>query len=501
MFSLFRGGIGNTDGRERIQLCELVKLNKNHPQKNNIDEIRTLRREGNLLWKEKKRTLMNITPACLVHERSLKGNNFYNNFIIDSGYIYIDFDFSDIENVESHKTRFINRYGDIIAYCAISSSKGGLSVLIRHNSRINTPEQYTSVWNFMANEVFKDFTADESTKDLGRAMYVSYDPDVYVNYENIFDLKNVHVTPYVLIGEGNIHSEEERRGKKKKISNTNTSNTKVTNESIDELCIPNFTHGIRYKTPTVCRNPIIDIEKREYIELFFNKNIKDTKKHKTYKKLILAFLRLNPTASKDDLLLYMTNLNNRQEQCMGIRRLKELINYNWNLFHSTDFQYDVKYKGIHINPDSGLTRYQRNCISNKVNGQKKQNESIIKIKEAKEQLATEHKKVNIANVIKLTKLSRGTVTKYFNSEEKNMSELEREINEGEVIYPYVPEETDKPKRKRKKKSNTTGNHEKLKPVSSSDSILPPSDMSYLSYCAPIAMMGLDLTKVVRKNIA
>ncbi len=457
MFSYFKNGIFDTKGASKMQLCQLVQLNKINPQIELINKVRALRREGNKKECQKeKRGLSNITPACIVRERSIKGLNFSKNFIVDSGFVYIDFDFEDIKNVLEHKSRFIEKYGHIIAYCAVSSSMGGFSVLVRHAINIISPEHYTDIWNYLTSNVFSDFVADEMSKDFGRAMYISYDPDVYVNYENIVDLSHVHVTPYVFIEQLNTHSKSKGIEIQKKKRNENTSISKVTDESIVELHIPHYTYGIRYKTETVCNNPIIDIEKREYIELYFNKNIKDTKKHKTYKKLILAFLRLNPIATKDDLVLYMTNLNKTQEHSMGSRRLMELINYNWNLFHSPDFEYDLKYKGIHINPDSDLSRHQRNCISNKVNGKLKQNDSISKIQEAKEQLASENKKVNIANVIKVTQLSRGTVTKLFNAELNDISELSRQINEGEVIYPYVPDETDTPKRKRRKKDSPQG---------------------------------------------
>ena len=91
---------GSSEIEENIDFSKLVRLIRNHPNKDIVFESTTLRKEGrdvecrNL----KKSKLPWLTPNCIVKKRLLDNEiNFNQNFIQSSGYIYYDVDdFSDI---------------------------------------------------------------------------------------------------------------------------------------------------------------------------------------------------------------------------------------------------------------------------------------------------------------------------------------------------------------------------------------------------------------------
>jgi hypothetical protein len=451
MFSFFEDGITQTIPSQSIQLQRLVQKTLNNPQIELINEIRALRRAGNNNFKIKKRDLANITPGCIVKERSLLGENFSLNFLCSTGYVFIDFDFEDIENVNERKKSFIEKYGELIAFCCVSASTGGLSVMVRVDASIESAEQYTAIWIHLTSNVFTEFIADKSTKDIGRAMYISSDPDVYVNYESIVDLKSVQLNPYG--GEGISKNKKEKKTdrstvRKEKKHQECTSNLLNSDNDYSSLEKKN---NIIYRTPIVVKNPIVEIEEREYVEIFFSKEIPDGMKHKTYINIIYKLLRLNPGISKDDLRYEMYSINNRQKSQMTTRRLNELIEYYFSEYHSPGFVFDVSTKNIHFHKDCGLTLHQKRCVSSEINARIRMNRSIRAIQEARALLESLGENVSKMNVAKYSNLSRSTVHKYFNMDEVDLKDVERHFNEKEIAYPSHPDPERKGRTSRKKR--------------------------------------------------
>lgn len=197
MFSIFKNGINKIYAEKQpIILSDLAKLIRSNPAAPTINQIRQMRKNGDQTYKELKRDLAYITPNCVIKKRSLKdGSEYDTNFLNFSGYIYFDF---DVTNAYEFKQQFIQKYKHIVSLVCISSGGGGISVLVKVNIDL-TKENFLSVWEYITSEVFKDESSivDPKTKDIGRAMFISSDPDVFVSHDNELLINPTDLLKYI----------------------------------------------------------------------------------------------------------------------------------------------------------------------------------------------------------------------------------------------------------------------------------------------------------------
>jgi len=183
MFSYFQNGIVNVIPKENLQFDDLLEIIKNNPQQQQlIEKIRGLRLDKNDYYKVLKRRLSYITPNCMVKYRDLSEGRFGTNFIGGSKYIYFDID--DIPDIGHYKAEFIYNYGNLASLICKSSSGEGLSVLFRLGNEIKCKREFLQAWNYIRFRILKEVKVDESCKDLGRSMFISFDPDLYFNPSN-----------------------------------------------------------------------------------------------------------------------------------------------------------------------------------------------------------------------------------------------------------------------------------------------------------------------------
>lgn len=187
MFSYFEKGIIDTHPKKTIDQRDLVNLIINNPCRVQIETIREFKRQGNLSYKVLKRKLPNITPNCIVKKRSLDDADFETNFVQNSRYIYFDID--EVPNVDEFKKSFIVKYGHLVSVVCKSTSGMGISILFRLTNTIVNKHQFFQIWNEIRTTILKDEKIDPDCKDIGRAMYISYDPEVYYNYDNEITVK------------------------------------------------------------------------------------------------------------------------------------------------------------------------------------------------------------------------------------------------------------------------------------------------------------------------
>ena len=279
MFSYIKGGIKKTVSQRVIEFPELISNIIDNPQKETINEIRRRRTKGDLSYKELKKKLNYITPNCVVRRRKLKSINFETNFIQTSGYIYFDLDVES--NANKYKTQFIKQYGHLVSMVCLSSSAGGISVLFKINNAI-TKDNFESVWWFIRDSILKDEKVDIKTKDLGRAMFLSYDPEVYYNTNNSITLSEEDIT--------------ETCQKIKKcvthcISSININNT--LSYAFNLIPIKQVLQILNTSTPVAHVNPILDFIPVDYTDVRFPRVIKDTIKHQLYTVMIHRLVFLN----------------------------------------------------------------------------------------------------------------------------------------------------------------------------------------------------------------
>jgi len=415
VFSYFKNGITDTNPQKIIDLPALIKTIKNNPERALIEWIRVLRTNGNDEYKELKRGLPNITPNCMVRYRSLQDDDFERNFQSFNQYIFFDIDTPGDE----YKQYFIKKYGHLVSMVSKSSSGGGLSILLKVSNTI-TKDNFESIWYNIRTTILKDETVDEKCKDIGRAMFISYDPEVYYNYDNeitveISDTKDIvkeenHPISYGGYNNRLVYS---------------FSNKKKEEYSYSVLPIDIVLTKLDRRTRVSVDNPIIDFKPVEYAEVYIPKVIKDGTKHTIYTAMIHQLVYLNPSIEKEYIFSFLFYVNNNHAKPrMNMKELVRLFNFIYDTIKSTGItHHSTITKYVHFNPNYKLTGKEKSILSNTINGYFKRYTNINKIIAAKQELNSTGAKVTSKLVSKLTGLSIKTVQTHFKSEPIDMDQV------------------------------------------------------------------------------
>ena len=418
MFSYFEKGITNLIPSKTIDLSQLVKLIKNNPKKSLIDEIRELRLKGDQTYKEKKTFLNYITPNCSVKKRSLKEDEDYTkNFIAPSSYIYFDFD--GVVNVQEYKKYFISKYGHLVSLVCISSGAGGISVLFKITNTIDNNNFY-DIWESIKTTHLKEEQIDIKCKNIGRAMYLPYDTEPFVNYDN-----EITVT---------IPLNKEKNTSKKQLNQSilNKKHINTLNEPLSNIDFEEFMDKIVTKTPVEVNNPIVELFASEKMDVTFPREIRDTKKHSIYTIIIHKLVFLNPKLPASYLFSYLNFINNYfGKPPMEFKKLIDLFTFVYSSIKN-DENYEFKnkkYKYVHFNNNSKLSGGEKRNLACKINGKRRSNTSIEKIIIAKEELKSQGLKITQKALAENTGLSISTIKRHLNSEPADLEILIDDVNE------------------------------------------------------------------------
>lgn len=405
MFSIFKNGIKNIYPENRpIMLSDLAKLIRNNPAADTINQIRQLRENGDQTYKESKRTLAYITPNCVLKKRSLTGDLEYNdNFLYFSGHIYFDF---DVPNAIEFKREFIQKYNHIVSLVCISSGGGGISVLVKVNVEL-TKENFNSVWEFLASEIFKNEPVDTKTKDIGRAMFISSDPDVFVSYENELEINSVDLQKYKKI-------DTIKKGTTQCISPREIIYTPSCTFPYQLLPYDEI-KKVNLSTPFYSKNRVIDYDPIDFLELKFPKEISDGVKNKFYSLCIHRLVYMNQDLDPSYIYSFLFYTNKyKANPSMELRSLKRLFEYVYNQTQQEGYLYNNdRVKNFHLNKDLFLSKEEKIKVMNRCNGKVRSNKSITKILEAKADLKSRNEKITQYKVAEITGLGIQTVKKYY----------------------------------------------------------------------------------------
>jgi hypothetical protein len=418
MFSYFEKGITNLIPSKTIDLSQLVKLIKNNPKKSLIDEIRELRLKGDQTYKEKKTFLNYITPNCSVKKRSLKEDEDYTkNFIAPSSYIYFDFD--GVVNAQEYKHYFIEKYGHLVSLVCISSGAGGIAVFFKLTNAVDN-KNFLDIWNTITETILKEEQVDVICKDLGRPMYLPYDTEPFVNYENEITV--------------DIPLSKEKNTSKKQLNQSilNKKNNSTLIEPLSNIDFEEFMDKIVTKTPVVVNNPIVELFASERMDVTFPREIRDTKKHSIYTIMIHKLVYLNPQLPASYLFSYLNFINNYfGKPPMEFKKLIDLFTFVYSSIKN-DENYEFlnkKYKYVHFNTNSKLTGGEKRNLACKINGKRRSNTSIEKIITAKEEISSQGLKITQKALAEKTGLSISTIKRHLNSEPVNLEKLVTDVNE------------------------------------------------------------------------
>jgi len=171
-FSYYNGPIRNVKPHKIMGLHEAIELIRSDKHKSEIEKLRATENPST------RKTLKNFLPYFTFS--GVFTSRLTENLKKHSGLIVLDFDGLDLERISQLFSDFITI--EFVCACWISPSGNGLKVLVKID-----PDQHTQSF-FELDDFFAgnfNLEIDQSGKDVARACFVSWDPNIFYNPESI----------------------------------------------------------------------------------------------------------------------------------------------------------------------------------------------------------------------------------------------------------------------------------------------------------------------------
>ena len=413
MFTIFNGGIKNTQFSRIItfdDLCQIIKFNKDRDKIIQIRKERIARlldKNGYPLFKTTKKSMPYITPNGVITTRNLSN---FQNFLQSSGYIYLDIDVCDISNVESYKKWFIDKFNHLVALVCISISGGGLSVLIRVDKDFKNPQEFDDAREFIINKHFPEINFDADADGIGRAMFLSYDADLFINKESCISLNDSKIFK-------NSRSNSKREKPEKQY--IHSGGGEFNSLFVHFLDIGEVFEKTKWKKEIIVNNSLFDFREEDYAAIFFPKIINDGSKRKVFKNIFRVYLYLNPNLPFEYVVSFIWYLNSNytDESRMSRKDFKDFMIKLITSYKTGKLNpYIPRVKKFHANQNSNLSKEEKRSLASKINGIFRRKCTIDAIKNAKLEILKNGKKLNYTNVAKLIGKSPKTVKRHWESE-------------------------------------------------------------------------------------
>lgn len=402
MFSYFINGIKNLKPTKTIDFSNYVELIKGKDFEELLIKVQNARAEGHDdLCSALKRKLPYFTPHCIVKWRNLENQNaIEKNFVLFSGYIYFDIDeFPQHFTVSEYKNYLINKLKNHASLISYSASRRGLCVIFKVKNEI-TFDGFKDLRQLIIEKYLPDEVVDPNAAGILRVQYLTFDPDVFVSYENSITIEINHQKMGI-----QCNSESGANI----ILNPDISINKAPQYKIYD--IKEVLNKIVLQTKVPVENPIVDFKEVEVVKSFVPRVIVDTKKHKTYYILIHQLYLLNPDLEIDYIFSYIFCINNSYAKPK--MEFKKLVNHFNNVIkqiRETGIIYKTsKIKRVHFNENSNLSSFQKNIIAKKLNSAYRKKVTIEKIEEALTILSNKGIKTTNKAISKITGLDVGTI--------------------------------------------------------------------------------------------
>lgn len=406
--------------QESIDFARLIKIIRNHPKPDVIDEVIKLRSEGNdeECRRIKKSKLPWITPNCVVKRRSLK-NEFEQNFVQSSGFIYYDID-------EGDKVEFILKYGDYSSLVTKSVSGRGISILIRINRSINSNEEFLLIYDYIKNTYFKGLKFDDSVRIFGNAWIIPSDKEPFINYEY-----------ECLIPE----SLKVEKGSSDVLSTPHTHIHRMTpssNEKVIEINavdLGNSLPRLLYETKVEFEGKFL-IVPILILTIRFPNVIVDGTKHQLYRRLVHDIIYLNPYATPEQIIKFIKYINNTYANPqMEYNHLKRLVSSQYKYIIENPNYINKSKKSnrvIHYQKRSLIPSKIKSELSNRMRGILDRALTWKRIKSAINFLIDEYETYTYQEIADLLEVSLSTVKRHIkidkSSLEKEFSDILNEID-------------------------------------------------------------------------
>ena len=428
--SFYKSVLSNDKSEMSIDINDLYNITKSGINKNLILLYKLFRNKiKNNLFKDKKekqkfkqQNFPIITPCGEFSNRNS------NDLINLSGYTYLDIDKEQIPeeySIEQYKNYLINKHNKDISFISLSCSGTGLSILV-NIKRKYTKEEFPSINEYIKKVIFKGIKFDDAIgKDISRALFISYDEDVYYNSN-----ASVNIPDNVI----KLYPNNELHINKNVKNNVILKNDIYSIREVYNNCLFQMPHEFK-------NNQAIDIKKEKNINIFLNIKCKVGNRRRTLDKIGFDFLTLNKDNGNKYLYSLLYYINNQFKEKLEDNELNNITKFILNNINNHLENYIYKNKYIHFNSnkianDKIYTKKQRregkkqinerNKITNIINGKKEIKESIILIINTKRELFNKGIKVTKTLIHKLTNLSRTTINKHY---DKKIKDIDKEIND------------------------------------------------------------------------
>jgi hypothetical protein len=312
-----------------------------------------------------------------------------------SGFIYIDLD--DYQDIN-----FLKR-NEYIYSCWRSLSGIGIGGLVKVNGI--TAQNFKDCWSYLFN-YFRGYgiTIDKQTCDITRQNVISFDPDIYIN-ENAASLYADQITTQTSTG---IQQFQDYKDSSRSALFSGFEETIITDTS-----------RIKYRTTLddyLGKNYVVIEDGKEFRSCFLPKEIRDGERHKWMVGHTVSLLFNNPTVTMEKLFnsVFHSNLTHCYPPMMN-SEIMSIVKWYWEKHSRGMLDYHTKLKKIWFDPSVNINRNEKREIVGVETGRLRKEKTLKTLKSIYLELSSESGKVTQKMVVEKSKLSIGTVKKYWSN--------------------------------------------------------------------------------------
>lgn len=393
---------------EVITITDLVGMVK--LKSDTINKIRSVEYKSNE-YKKIKDSLGGFMPHGTFNSLSK------DSLVSLSGYLFFDIDNLSPDEIKSVKSSLIE-FGVNMVY--VSPGGCGVHFLLKVDGL--STENFDSVYKTLFNHLVSlGFNVDKSAGGLARKAYISYDKDVYYKeksiitiHNNTLRINNLVSLPLICYIDGLRSSDKNKQEKEIEIKGNDTFLTLIPISQLKDKLV--------FRTEVTIESDF-QIKDTEFVSIFLPKEIKDGYKHSIFRVITINLIHLNKDITTDEVYSYIYWVNEtKASPKMDYITLQKFINRTYHWVKNNDIKPFIKTKKIHISNE--YTAEQKAAIGGKINAKLRQNETIKKILEAKEQLKKEGIKETRVAVAKITGLSIITIKRNWEKELNDVNDIE-----------------------------------------------------------------------------
>jgi hypothetical protein len=416
MFSYSTNPINKSiDPEKQIDFLSLVQLIKYHPKEREIIELRALRKQKKHedCRDFKVRNIPWLTPNALVRRRKISDpNDFHENFIQSSGYVFFDADLEDhrADELIDIKNHLIGRLRDICALISTSASARGISILFRINYPILSQAQFLKVYDFISStyliKVFDEIgiKLDNHVNHLGSAWFLPSDINPFVNYSNTVKLPDNFLN----------ETSDLLYPPPIQINRLSTVSKRTNQITLQLPTIDYVLRNFRFETKVHVEGDF-EIRPIEILQISWPRKIWDGTKHRHYIRIAHDFITLNPEAPVEVVVSFIHYINNQFAfPKMDYNKLVRLITGIFEKIKATtDYKNnsETRTRCIHYREGIILGGRLKSKFANRIRGLFKRREIISRIRLAKNDSEGPKKLSNSALAEKLG-CSEKTISRY-----------------------------------------------------------------------------------------